>query len=174
MPIRLRDRASVVEFEGSMPYFAIDVQIHPVDEVSAPSEMADHMLFLQGFYGPSVGMNPGAARRKDCVSLFSYLKRKTMVAEKYPVRHFLGIQQALGDGELENAYWLPGPENPVDGLTKVRSNVNPLMRLPESGRFNPGRLRPPTGVAWREWGVHVTHRNSSRMRAFTFGRTDTG
>ena len=117
MPIRLRDRASVVEFEGSTPYFAIDVQIHPVDEVSAPSEMADHMLFLQGFYGPSVGMNPGAARRKDCVSLFSYLKRKTMVAEKYPVSHFPRIPEALGEGDLENACWPPGTENPTDGLT---------------------------------------------------------
>ena len=72
-----------------------------------------------------------------------------MVAEKYLVRHFLSIQQALEEGELENAYWLPGTENPADGLTKVRSDMV-LLRLLESGGFRQGRLRPLKGAAWME------------------------
>ena len=64
-----------------------------------------------------------------------------MVTEKYLVRHFLSIQQFLEDGELENVYWIPGTENPADGLTKLRS---------ETGRFQPGTLRPLKGLASRE------------------------
>ena len=73
-----------------------------------------------------------------------------MTAEKYLVRHFLSIQQALEEGDLENAHWLPGTENPVDGLTKVRSDMVSPLRLLESGRFCPRQLRPPNGVAWKE------------------------
>ena len=51
---------------------------------------------------------------------------------------------------MENAYWLPGTENPADGLTRVRIDIVSLLRLPESGCFNPGRLRLIKGVAWGE------------------------
>ena len=74
---------------------------------------------------------------EDCESLFTRIKTKKMIPEKYLERHFLSIQQALGAGDLENAYWLPGTENPADGLTKVRSDVVPLLRLLESGSFCP-------------------------------------
>ena len=73
-----------------------------------------------------------------------------MVTETYLVRHFLSIQQFLEDGELENAYWIPGTENPADGLTKLRSEMGPIMALLETGRFQPGVLRPPKGLASRE------------------------
>ena len=58
-----------------------------------------------------------------------------MIGEKYLVRHFLSIHQALGAGEPEGAYWLPGTGNPAGGLTKVRSDVDPLPRLLEFGGF---------------------------------------
>ena len=65
-----------------------------------------------------------------------------MITEKYLVRHFLSIQQFLDEGELENVYWIPGVENPADGLTKLRSEMGPIMTLLETGRFQPGALHP--------------------------------
>ena len=62
-------------------------------------------------------MNPGLAGVGGCGSLFTHLKTKKKVAEKYLVRHFLSIQQALRQGELRNAYWLPGTGKPADGVT---------------------------------------------------------
>ena len=52
--------------------------------------------------------------------------------------HFLDIQQSLEEGELENVYWIPGTENPADGLTKLRSEMGPILALLETGRFQPG------------------------------------
>ena len=63
---------------------------------------------------------------------------------------FLSIQRFLEDGELENVYWIPGTENPADGLTKLRSEMGPIMALLETGRFQPGLLRPLKGLASRE------------------------
>ena len=73
-----------------------------------------------------------------------------MVAEKYLVSHFASIQQALGEGDLDSAYWLPVTENPADGLTRVRGDMLPLLGLLESGRYCPGQLRPLKGVARKE------------------------
>ena len=73
-----------------------------------------------------------------------------MVAEKYLVRLLLSTQQASEEGDLENAYLLPGTDNPADGLTKVRSDMAPLLRLPESGCLSPGSFRLLEGVAWKE------------------------
>ena len=97
---------------------------------------------------------------KDCESVATRLKTKRMVAEKYMVRRFFSIQQALEGGELENAFWIPGTENSADGLAEVRSDMVPLLRLFEPGGFRPGQLRPLKGVAWKELGSHVTHSNS--------------
>ena len=101
------------------------------------------------FYGPSGGMDPGAAGLEDCESMSSHLATKEMMAEKYLVRHFSSIQQPFEAGGLGNASWLEGAENPADGLTEVRSDGVPLLRLPESGPFYPGQLRPLRGVAWQ-------------------------
>ena len=73
-----------------------------------------------------------------------------MIADKYLVRHFSGIQKALEAGDLENVYWLPGTENPADSLTKVRSAMDPLLRLLELGAFSPRPLRRLKGVALKE------------------------
>ena len=75
--------------------------------------------------------------------------------EENLARHFLSIQQPIGEGGLDNAYWFLGAENPADGLTKVRSAMAPRLRLLESGRFNPGSLRPLQGVAWAEGSGHL-------------------
>ena len=73
-----------------------------------------------------------------------------MITEKFLVRHFLSIQQALEEKELDNAYWAPGNKNPADGLTKLHSEILPLLRLLESGAYNPGILRPLKGITFSE------------------------
>ena len=61
-------------------------------EVYAFSEMIDHMALLREFYAPFSLMPPGLVGMEDCESLFTHLKNKKMVTEKYLVRHFLSIQ----------------------------------------------------------------------------------
>ena len=77
-----------------------------------------------------------------------------MIAEKYLARHFLSAQQALGQGEIDSVYWLPGSVpgsgNPADGLTRESSDTAPLFRILGSGRFSPASLWPLKGVPW--WG----------------------
>ena len=46
-----------------------------------------------------------------------------MIAEKYLARQVSSIQQALEEGELDNAYWSPEAANPVDSPTNVRSDI---------------------------------------------------
>ena len=92
-------------------------------EVYAPSEMVDHMLSLKDFFGPFEGMNPGAVGLEGCESLVTHHNTGKLIAEEYRVRHLLIVQPAAGGGYLQNAYWLPGKENPAGGLAKVRSDV---------------------------------------------------
>ena len=68
------------------------------------SEMIDHMALLREFYAPFSRISPGMVGMEDCESLFAHLKNRKMITEKYLVRHFLSIQQFVGNGELENAY----------------------------------------------------------------------
>ena len=67
--------------------------------------------------------------------MFTHLRNRKMVAEKYLVRHILSIQQFIEEGDLDNVYWIPGTENPADGLTKIRSEMGPILALLETGRF---------------------------------------
>ena len=106
-------------------------------------------VVVKNFYGPFEGVNPGKAGSEHCESLFAHSKPKRMIAERHLARNFLSIQQALEEGDLENASWQPGTDNPADGLTKVRNEVAPLSRLLEPGRFHSGPLRPLKGVAWK-------------------------
>ena len=119
-------------------------------EVYAFSATIDHMALLREFYGPFSHISPGLVGMEDCESLFTHLKRKKVIAEKFLPRHFLAIQQAIEIRELDNVYWIRGRENPADGLTKLHSGGLPLLRLMESGTYNPGYLRPLLGVACRE------------------------
>ena len=73
-----------------------------------------------------------------------------MITEKYLARHCLSIQQSLDNNELDNIYWLPGTENPADGMTKVKSEMSPMLHLLEFGEFYPGFLRPLKGVCSSE------------------------
>ena len=119
-------------------------------EVFALSETVDHMLLLKGSFGPFEDMNTRLVGWGDRESRFTHLKTKKMIAEKYLARHFRSTQQALEEDDLENADCLPGTEHPADGRAKARSDMAPLSRLLESGRFDPGSLRPLRGMAWKE------------------------
>ena len=72
-------------------------------------------------------------------------------------RHFLGIQQALGNGELYSAYCLPGPENPADGVAKAKGDMAPQPRLLKSKSYCPGARRLLRGLTFEKgsgarWG----------------------
>ena len=77
-------------------------------EVYAFSEMIDHMALLREFCVPFSHISSGLVGMEDCESLFTHLKNKKMVTEKYLVRHFLSIQQFIDEGELEYVYRVPG------------------------------------------------------------------
>ena len=108
------------------------------------------MALLREFYTPFEGLSPGMVGLEDCESLFSHLRTKRMITEKYLVRHFLSIQQSLDNNELDNIYWLPGTENPADGMTKMKSDMSPMLDLLKFGEFFPGVLRPLKGVCSTE------------------------
>ena len=61
------------------------------------------------------------AALEDCGSLFAHLEKQKTVAEKFLARHFSAIQLAIEIHELDNVCWIPGRENPPDGITKLRS-----------------------------------------------------
>ena len=140
--------------DWALPRFALDLEAHSQTcqeqcrgEVYAFCEMIDHMALLREFYAPFSGAPQGMEGKKECDSLFSHLKNRTLLTGKYLVRHFLSIQQLIEDGDLDNVYWLPGVENPADGLTKLKSEMGPIPPLLETGRIQPGLLRPLKGLA---------------------------
>ena len=119
-------------------------------EAYASGEMIDHTALLREYYAPFSRMSPGIVGMEDCESHFTPLKNRKMITGKYLVRDFLSTKQFIEEGELDNAYWLPGTENPADGLTKIKSEMGPILALLETGRFPPGLLRPRKGPASRE------------------------
>ena len=99
---------------------------------------------------PFSGVSPGMASKEECDSLFSRLKNRELLTGKYLVHHFSSIQQLIEDGDLNNVYWLPAVANPADGLTKLKSEMGPIPPLLETGRFQPGLLRPLKGLVSSE------------------------
>ena len=108
------------------------------------------MSTLREFYGHFAGSNPGLIRLEDCESVLTHLKKGETVTGRFLARHFTSIQQALEEKELNNVFWIPGKENPADGLTKMRSEILPLLRLLESGTYIPGILRPLKRISLKE------------------------
>ena len=124
--------------DWALPCFALDLEVHSQTcqeqswgEVYAFSEIIDYMELLREFYAP------GMAGKEECGSLFTHLRNRKLLTEKYLVRHFLSIQQLIEDGDLDNVYWLPGVENPADGLTKLKSETGPIQVV-----FNPAFCGP--------------------------------
>ena len=121
---------------------------------------------LREFYGLFTDWRSAMVGLEDCEILFTLPKKGKLVAEKFLVRHVLAIQLAIEIQELDDVYWIPGRENPADGLTKLRSGIHHLLRLIiphvcdlyfgwpglyfEAGTYNPACLRPPKGVSFGE------------------------
>ena len=117
------------------------VKSGPGCEMFAFSEISGHMSVLREYYGQFTDVYPGMAGLEDRESLPAHNKRGKLLAENFLARHFLAIQQAIEIQELDNVYWIPGRENPAAGLTKLRSEMLPLLRLMESGSYYPWYLR---------------------------------
>ena len=60
-------------------------------EVYAFSEMIDHMALLREFHAPCSRISPGMVGMEDCESLFTHLKNREMVTEKFPSNSSLGM-----------------------------------------------------------------------------------
>ena len=82
----------------------------------------------------------------------NYLKKNKTMNEKFLIPQSPAVHRSLETERSDNAYWLRGVENPADGVTKVTSDIVPLPRLPESGAYYPGILRPLRGISASEGG----------------------
>ena len=65
-----------------------------------------------------------------------------MISEKYLARRFFGTQQSLESGDVDIVYSVPGLGNPADGLTKLESDMVPLIPLQGSVAFRPSNSTP--------------------------------
>ena len=57
---------------------------------------------------------------------------------------------ALDSGDLGNVAWIPGAENPADGLTKISSELGPLLGLLKTGKYRPRALEQLRGLSFVE------------------------
>ena len=109
-------------------------------EIFALSEMWGHMDMIREFYTASGREKVGSYRLIDCESLLSRLRAGRLGTEKFLARHFRIILGAMEGGDLGNVAWIPGTENPADGLTKATSDRGPLLQLLGTGLLCLGRL----------------------------------
>ena len=155
--IGLCDWPDVLVVTWAVPRFSIGILVkcRLGGEVYALSAIMGHMSLLRNFHPPLGGLDPKVVVLDDCESLGTHSGARKMTVEMFPARHFLGTQQDLEEGDLGNAYWLPGAEDPSGGLTKVRNEMVPLLWLLESGEFNPASLRHLKGLDRREGNGRV-------------------
>ena len=86
----------------------------------------------------------------DCESLLSDPHSGRLGTEKLLTRHFRNILDTTEGGDLGNVAWIPGNENPADGLARAKSDRGPLFHLLETGIYRPGRLEQLRGVSFIE------------------------
>ena len=109
-------------------------------EIFALSEMWGLMDVIREFYTALGHKQLASYTLIDCESLLSHLRTGRRGTEKFLTRHFRSILDALEGGDLGNIAWIPGADNPADGLTKATSEHGPLLQPLESGIYRPGRL----------------------------------
>ena len=110
-----------------------------------------------GPYGYDSGIFTELGREKlgsygliDCESSLSRLRTGRIGTEKFLTRHFRIILDAMAGGDLGNVAWIPGAENPADGLTKATSDRGPLLQLLGTGLFPLERLGQLRGASFFE------------------------
>ena len=70
----------------------------------ASRKIIDHVALLKEFVTPYVDLGPEMLRAEDRGSPPARLRGRAAITEKYIVRHFSGVQQYLGTGELDNVF----------------------------------------------------------------------
>ena len=108
------------------------------------------MEMIREFYVPLGHAKLRAYGLIDCESLLSHLRTGPLGTETFLTRHFRSILDALERGDLGNVAWIPGTENPADGLTKVSSELGPLLDLLKSGSYRPRALEQLRGLSFVE------------------------
>ena len=104
------------------------------------------MEMIKDFYGPLGHAKIRAYGIIDCESLLSHLRTGRLGTGKFLTRHFRSIMDALDGGDLGNVAWIPGTENPADGLTKISCELGPLVDLLKTGKYRPRTLDQLRGV----------------------------
>ena len=102
-------------------------------EIFAPSEMWGCMEMIREFYIALGHEKLGSYGPIDCESLLPHLRTGLLGPGKLHARHFRSSLGTTADGDLGNVAWVPGHENPADGLTKATSGRGPLFHLLETG-----------------------------------------
>ena len=112
-------------------------------------------------------------------------ENRRLVAEKYSVRYFSPIREAVHSATTDDVFRLLGAENPAGGLTKQIRDMAPLSPLMRGGAFvretfNPLRgwqhvkhLRNwERGVAANPTSLHLFPKSNSRLAAKRWGFVD--
>ena len=82
-------------------HFFIGLQGSLGGEVYVFSEMIHRMALSREIYVSFSGVSTGMEGKADCVSLFTHLKNRKLLLEKYSVGHFVSIRQFIEDDESE-------------------------------------------------------------------------
>ena len=117
-------------------------------EIFALSDMWGHMDMINEFY---VALRHEKLRLYgliDCGSLLYTLRTGRLGAGGFLTRHFRSITDAMEAGDPGYVAWIPGTENPADGLTRVKSEIGPLLNLSWSGAYCPGVLEQLSGASF--------------------------
>ena len=77
--------------------------------------------------------------------------------EKFLLRHFRGTSESLGNKELFNAARIPGTGNPAEGLARVISEMDPLLKVVEKRKYRPGLIQQHKGVSCLEEKKNYYH-----------------
>ena len=124
------------------------VKSSPGGETFALSEMRGHMDMIREFYTALGREKLGSYGLIDCESLLWHLRTGRLGTEKFLTRNFRIILGAMEGGDLGNVAWIPGTENPADGLTKATSGRGPLCQLLETGLYCPGPSEQLRGASF--------------------------
>ena len=94
--------------------------------------MMGHVALSREFKTLIVDLSPAVMGLEDCGNPFTHWKNRRGITEKNLARYFLPTQTGIEQGELEGAFWPPGPGNPADSLTKSSGDLLPLLTLSEA------------------------------------------
>ena len=105
---------------------------------------------IRGRYAALEHEKIGLSGLIDCESLLPHLRTGRSGTEKFLTRHFGSILDALEGGDLGDVAWIPGTEDPADGLTRATIDCCPLYRPLETGIYRPDRMGQLRGASFRK------------------------